>query len=112
MIQAGRITEATALQAASNPRELQTAPARHRFQQRPELTIMENEPDIIEYLALTVERGGRICICASGSQPMVRLHGDLVPVSETILDAETVPRVDLQHLHGKPARALRGNVGA
>lgn len=51
---------------------------------------MENEPDIIEYLALTVERGGSDLHLCVGSQPMVRLHGDLVPVSETILDAETV----------------------
>jgi twitching motility protein PilT len=49
---------------------------------------MENEPDIIEFLALTVERGGSdLHICAN-SQPMIRLHGDLVPVTDRVLDTE------------------------
>jgi twitching motility protein PilT len=50
---------------------------------------MENEPDIIEFLALTVERGGSDLHLCAGSQPMIRLHGDLVPASENVLDAET-----------------------
>jgi len=51
---------------------------------------MENEPDIIEFLALTVERGGSDLHLCAGSQPMVRLHGDLIPASDTVMDAETV----------------------
>jgi twitching motility protein PilT len=50
---------------------------------------MENLPDIIEFLALTVERGASDLHLCAGSQPMVRLHGDLVPASDNILDAET-----------------------
>jgi len=50
---------------------------------------MENAPDIIEYLALAVERGGSDLHLCAGSQPMARLHGDLVPVSDQVLDAET-----------------------
>jgi twitching motility protein PilT len=48
---------------------------------------MENEQDIIEFLALTVERGGSDLHICAGSPPMIRLHGDLVPVSEKELDA-------------------------
>jgi len=48
---------------------------------------MENEHDIIEFLALTVERGGSDLHVCAGSQPMIRLHGDLVPVSDYELDA-------------------------
>jgi len=51
---------------------------------------MENEPDIIEFLALTVERGGSDLHLCAGSQAMIRLHGDLVPASDVVLDAETV----------------------
>jgi twitching motility protein PilT len=51
---------------------------------------MDNEPDIIEFLALVVERGGSDLHLCAGSQPMLRLHGDLVPASEKVLDAETV----------------------
>src|SRR6202453_1928134 len=51
---------------------------------------MENVPDIIEFLALTVERGGSDLHLCAGSQPMIRLHGDLVPASDTVLNAETV----------------------
>lgn len=47
---------------------------------------MENEPDIIEFLALTVERGGSDLHLCAGSPPMVRLHGDLVPVSDRVMD--------------------------
>ena len=50
---------------------------------------MQNEPDIIEFLALTVERGGSDLHLCAGSQPMIRLHGDLVPASDTVLNAET-----------------------
>jgi twitching motility protein PilT len=50
---------------------------------------MENEPDIIEFLALTVERGGSDLHLCAGSQPMIRLHGDLVPASDNVLDAES-----------------------
>src|SRR5580698_8019925 len=48
---------------------------------------MENEPDITEFLALTVERGGSDLHLCAGSPPMIRLHGDLVPVSDKIFDA-------------------------
>ena len=49
---------------------------------------MENEIDIIQFLAATVERGGSdIHLCAD-SPPMMRLHGDLVPLSDLILTAE------------------------
>jgi twitching motility protein PilT len=50
---------------------------------------MENVPDIIEFLALTVERGASDLHLCVGSQPMLRLHGDLLPASDQILDAET-----------------------
>jgi twitching motility protein PilT len=50
---------------------------------------METEPDIIEYLALVVERGASDLHLCAGSQPMARLHGVLVPVSDQVLDAET-----------------------
>jgi len=50
---------------------------------------MEDTPDIIEFLALVVERGGSDLHLCAGSQPMLRLHGDLVPASDKVLDAET-----------------------
>jgi twitching motility protein PilT len=50
---------------------------------------MADETDIIEYLALAVERGGSDLHLCANSQPMVRLHGDLLPISDTILDTET-----------------------
>jgi Tfp pilus assembly pilus retraction ATPase PilT len=50
---------------------------------------MANETDIIEYLALAVERGGSDLHLCADSQPMMRLHGDLLPISDTILDTET-----------------------
>src|SRR5277367_4519101 len=50
---------------------------------------METESDIIEFLALMVERGGSDLHLCAGSQPMVRLHGDLIPASDIVLDAET-----------------------
>jgi twitching motility protein PilT len=49
---------------------------------------MEKEPDLIEYLALAIERGGSDVHLCAGSQPMMRLHGDLLPISETVLDME------------------------
>jgi len=48
---------------------------------------MDDESDIIEYLALTVERGGSDLHLCAGSVPMIRLHGDLVPASENVMDA-------------------------
>jgi twitching motility protein PilT len=50
---------------------------------------MEKEPDIIEFLALTVERGGSDLHLCAGSQAMIRVHGDLVPATDQVLDAET-----------------------
>src|SRR5271156_3929803 len=50
---------------------------------------MENEPDIIEYLALAVERGASDLHLCAGSAPMIRLHGNLVAISEQVMDAET-----------------------
>jgi twitching motility protein PilT len=50
---------------------------------------MTNGPDIIEYLTVAVERGASDLHLCAGSQVMMRLHGDLVPVSEQVLDAET-----------------------
>jgi len=47
------------------------------------------EVDIIQYLALTVQRGGSDLHLCVGSQPMARVHGDLVPLSEAVLDADT-----------------------
>ena len=47
---------------------------------------MENEPDIIEFLALLVERGGSDLHLCAGSTPMIRLHGDLVPISDRVLE--------------------------
>ena len=52
-------------------------------------STMDEVPDIIEFLALVVERGGSDLHLCAGSAPMVRLHGDLVPASDKILDMET-----------------------
>jgi twitching motility protein PilT len=49
---------------------------------------MANEPDIIEYLQLAVERGASDLHLCANSQVMIRLHGDLVPVTEEILTTE------------------------
>lgn len=46
------------------------------------------EIDIIQFLALTVERGGSDLHLCANSQPMMRLHGNLVPLSDEILSAE------------------------
>ena len=50
---------------------------------------MDEAPDIIEFLALVVERGGSDLHLCSNSAPMIRLHGDLVPASDKVLDMET-----------------------
>ena len=50
---------------------------------------MEDGSDIIEFLALMVERGASDLHLCADSQPMMRLHGELVPVSENVLNAET-----------------------
>ena len=50
---------------------------------------MERESDIIDFLALTVERGGSDLHLCVDSQPMIRLYGDLVPITDLVLDAET-----------------------
>ena len=49
---------------------------------------MDREPDIIEYLAFCVERGGSDLHICAGSTPMIRLHGELVPAAEQVLSAE------------------------
>jgi twitching motility protein PilT len=49
---------------------------------------MDNEPDIIEYLAQTVARQGSDLHLCANSQPMVRVHGNLAPVAETMLTAD------------------------
>jgi twitching motility protein PilT len=46
-------------------------------------------PDIIEYLELVVERGASDLHLCAGSTPMMRLHGELAPVSDSVMDAET-----------------------
>jgi twitching motility protein PilT len=48
------------------------------------------EIDILQFLALTVERGGSDLHLCADSQPMMRLHGDLHPLSEMVFDKETV----------------------
>jgi twitching motility protein PilT len=50
---------------------------------------MDLDIDIIQFLALTVERGGSDLHLCAGSQPMARIHGVLVPVSDKMIDAET-----------------------
>jgi twitching motility protein PilT len=44
--------------------------------------------DIIELLAMVVQQGASDLHLCAGSAPMMRLHGNLVPLSETVLDAE------------------------
>lgn len=48
---------------------------------------MANEIDIVQLLALTVERNGSDLHLCAGSHPMVRVNGNLAPLSEMILDA-------------------------
>ena len=50
---------------------------------------MANEHDVIEYLQLAVERGASDLHLCGGSQVMIRLHGDIVPVTEQVLDTDT-----------------------
>lgn len=50
---------------------------------------MDQNADIIEYLMLAVERGASDVHLCVGSQVMIRLHGELVPVTEYTLDADT-----------------------
>ncbi len=50
---------------------------------------MDIDIDIIQLLAQVVERGGSDLHLCANSQPMVRQHGDLVPLAEVVLDAET-----------------------
>jgi twitching motility protein PilT len=50
---------------------------------------MTREPDIIEYLQVAVERGASDLHLCAGSQVMIRLHGEMVPVTEEPLDTET-----------------------
>src|SRR5271168_1060840 len=47
------------------------------------------EIDILQFLALTVERGGSDLHLCADSPPMMRLHGDLVPLSDMVFDKET-----------------------
>lgn len=49
---------------------------------------MDNETDIIEYLMLTVEKGGSDLHLCAGSQPMIRLHGNLIAASDRVLSAD------------------------
>jgi len=50
---------------------------------------MPQDTDIIEYLTIAVERGASDLHLCVGSQVMIRLHGDLVPITEEVLDADT-----------------------
>jgi twitching motility protein PilT len=50
---------------------------------------MLQDTDIIEYLTIAVERGASDLHLCVGSPVMIRLHGDLVPVTEEILDTDT-----------------------
>ena len=45
--------------------------------------------DIIQFLTMAVERGASDLHLCADSAPMMRLHGSLVPLTDTILDAET-----------------------
>ncbi|MEI9997659.1 MAG: hypothetical protein WDO13_00025 [Verrucomicrobiota bacterium] len=68
---------------------------------------MSDEPDIIEFLRQTVERGGSDLHLCAGSQAMVRLHGDLVPVSEQVLDSDTAASSSTASSRRASARASR-----
>jgi len=50
---------------------------------------MPDAIDILEYLTMAVERGASDLHLCAGSQVMIRLHGELVPVSQEALDADT-----------------------
>jgi twitching motility protein PilT len=45
--------------------------------------------DLIQFLTMTVERGGSDLHLCANSAPMMRLHGVLMPLSGTIVDSET-----------------------
>ena len=47
------------------------------------------EIDIVQFLALAVERGASDLHLCAGSPPMIRLHGVLMPLSDLVLEAET-----------------------
>ncbi len=49
---------------------------------------MTDEPDIIEFLKVAVERGASDLHLCAGSQVMIRLHGELVPITEELLSAD------------------------
>jgi twitching motility protein PilT len=49
---------------------------------------MPDETDILEYLTTAVERGASDLHLCAGSQVMIRLHGELVPITEHALDAD------------------------
>lgn len=44
--------------------------------------------DIVQFLALTVEKGGSDLHLCADSPPMMRLHGELVALSDTVFTAE------------------------
>ena len=44
--------------------------------------------DLIQFLTLTVQRQGSDLHLCTGSAPMMRLHGVLVPLADVVLDAE------------------------
>ncbi len=46
----------------------------------------ERPPDIIDFLAVVVERGASDLHLCANSAPMMRLHGVLVPISDKIMD--------------------------
>jgi twitching motility protein PilT len=50
---------------------------------------MAREPDIIDFLQTAVERGASDLHLCADSQVMMRLHGDIVPITEELLDADT-----------------------
>lgn len=49
---------------------------------------MDETIDIIQFLATTIERGGSDLHLCADSQPMARLHGDLLPIAEIVLSSE------------------------
>jgi twitching motility protein PilT len=46
--------------------------------------------DVIRFLAQTIERGASDLHLCAGSAPMIRLHGNLVPLPEAVLDGPAV----------------------
>ena len=50
---------------------------------------MEPDIDIIQFLTLTVQGGGSDMHLCADSPPMMRLHGNLAPLADMVLDAET-----------------------